>query len=140
MRILIGIAAVALIVGSTAQAATPHSFDLVCSSAGLTKDAEFVPVDARLRVDLDKKQWCQDECETVSSIADLQPTRIWFHTQSEEEKAKGLTDETFVDRQDGEYQSVRDVVSREIGTYRVAVKSVCKPAPFSGFPNIKTAF
>jgi hypothetical protein len=133
-----------------AAAASPQQFDLVCTGAGAdTKGGAFEAKDEHLRVDLQAMKWCEDPpagyvgdivpCAVLHPIAEVQPGMIWFEKENDDEKVRGRMHNLSVDRQTGEYMYLYDMPILD-RISRIAVVSLCEPAPFSGFPELKTKF
>jgi hypothetical protein len=127
-------------------AAPSQQFDLVCRGQwrfALLDPSQ--PHNFRLRVDLATKQWCEDappeyadrSCTVLKPIANVQPGLIVFQEESPEDKALGVTRSQIVNRQTGKYLHYEREPRR---SSIIAVEADCEPAPFSGFPKVKTKF
>lgn len=116
---------------AAAQSAT--RFDLVCSGTRqMDLDGAPAPLDYRLRVDLEARRWCWNDCERTMPIVDVAPDRIVFQSESIDTARKRSTSENSVSRTTGEHRSIW-IETRPIPTY-VETKGQCDPAAFSGFP------
>lgn len=141
MRIPAIVIAAAALIGS---AEPPQQFDLVCS--GERKNellAPAVPYSFRLHVDLAAGKWCQDKCGRIEPIAEAQPSIIYFEAESPEDILLGNKRTRFVNRETGKYmRSVSEYLGpRSLGVVSSDyVQADCEPAPFSGFPELKTKF
>lgn len=82
-----------LLVGAVTDAAYAQStnqFDLICAGSATPsvtmESPEFPydksprPVSFRLRVDLEARQFCQDQCQTVEAIRLVSPINVIFRT------------------------------------------------------------
>jgi hypothetical protein len=125
-------------------------FDLVCTAAAVTDDGHgaFERKDVHLRVDLTKKQWCEEPppeyayvkpCASPKTIATIEPAAIWFEKATDEQEARGIAHWSEVNRVTGRYTYVHDLLT-EGHKDTIAIVSQCSPAPFSGFPAIQTKF
>lgn len=115
----------------------PHQFDLHCR--GGIRHAwldPYRPYDETLRVDLDRRLWCQGDCKLLRPIADVQPSLIVFSRESETEKALRQSNSMLVSREDGRLLALVDRGGRAITN----IDARCEAAPFSGFPEVKTRF
>lgn len=67
-------------VGIPALAATPSSFDLICSGKSTTIDGSAKPFSMRLSVDRSRKLWCYRDvgCPHVFPIISVQARKITF--------------------------------------------------------------
>lgn len=116
---------------AAAQSAT--QFDLVCSGTRqMGLDAQPVPLDYRLRVDLEARRWCWNDCDRTMQIVDVAPDRLVLQTESIDTPRKRSTSDNTVSRTTGEHRSIW-IETRPIPTY-VETKGQCDPAAFSGFP------
>jgi hypothetical protein len=112
-------------------------FNLVCSGTLMSgklgqwgMDSQR-PFSQTYRVDLAHKRWCTEECRTTSSIVEITPQKILF----EREERGELNDTiTFVNRENGAYESrLRSgLIGSEV--FVVVMQGTCKRAPFTGFP------
>jgi hypothetical protein len=133
-----------LLLGSAAES-PPQQFDLICKAAGAeTSDGAFRPGAVHLRVDLDRKLWCEEPpagvsatpCAVLKPVAEIQPGVIWFEKATGEEEARGLMHWRAVNRETGSYHYVDEVP--HVGS--IAIASQCERASFSGFPTVPTKF
>lgn len=133
-----------------AGAASPQQFDLICTGAAAdTRNGAFEASDVHLRVDLAAGKWCEDPpanysgpirpCQVLHDIADVQPGMIWFEKETDEEQARSIAHSRSVDRVTGEYAYFHDLRILDRIDH-IAIVSKCEPAPFSGFPKVKTKF
>lgn len=117
---------------SAAQTAT--RFDLVCSGTRQTGlDADPVPHDYRIRVDLEASRWCWDSCERTYEIVEVAPDRIVFQRSNEDTPRKRSTSENSVSRQTGEHHLLW-IESRPAAIF-IETKGQCRPAAFTPFPQ-----
>lgn len=127
---------VGLVLGLTsspALAQTAQRFDLVC--AGTTQrgvDAEPVPDNYRIRVDLEANRWCWGACEMTFPIAEVAPDRLTFVSENVDTPRKRSMSENSVSRVTGEHRQIW-IESRPIPTF-LETKGQCEPGPFTGFP------
>jgi hypothetical protein len=128
-----------------AATSSPQQFDLVCSGpvpAGEDTTLWGAP-STHLRVDLATMQWCEDPpqgvvatpCAVLHQIAEVQPGVIWFDKSTDAEDALHQMHYRVVDRETGKYTFVEQ---NRFG--RTAKMGTCRPAQFTGFPQIKTKF
>jgi hypothetical protein len=130
----------------TAATTPPQQFDLICKGQWRFDLLDpFKPHDFRLRVDLAKKQYCEDPpadssaqpCAVLHTIAKVQPGVIIFEEESGQEHALGIVRTTLVSRETGKYMNYEHEPAR---ASVIDVEATCSPAAFSGFPKINTKF
>jgi len=117
----------AALVSGTAQAQQAQQFDLICQSK--YHDATF-----HYRVDLVAGKYCvtQDQGKRLTSIGDQ-----CFQDVLEAGSnaiSFGVDPIQYVNRETGEW------AFRPLGDRYVMYRGTCTPAPFSGFPEVKTKF
>ncbi len=131
----------ALVLASLADSAVkPTKFDLVCegttetiSLALISKTSEAFAM--RLRIDLDDRKYCSDDCKIVSDIADVRPEYIAF----EKSVTQPLPGQMMVVNQINRETGALVRYSKTNGL-SVSTKATCEPQTFSGFPVPKTKF
>lgn len=132
LRLIWGLS-LALLAAGGANAQTATQFDLVCRGTRQTGlEAEPVPIEYRIRVDLVAGRWCWDVCERTYEFADVGPDRIVFSKDEIDTYRKRSSSENSVSRSTGEHRLIW-IESRPFPTY-VETKGHCDPAEFSGFP------
>lgn len=127
-------------VACPAMAETPRQFDLACETLRHWRDGSDTvePVAIRIRVDLDQRQWCADECPTTLDINEVSSTFVRF---------KNLVSLIYEDDNSGATPTKWEiVVSRDSGTYADVLwhpfersywsGGKCRLEPFSGFPAL----
>lgn len=81
MRLIL-VSAVFALAATTAAAQTSQQFDLVCRGTldayDLTTGSLYQshPIDNRYRLDLDRRVWCVNDCQSGSDIGEVTQTRI----------------------------------------------------------------
>ena len=124
-----------------ATPALAQSFNLECSGT-LKRKSDFLddqmPYHSTYRLNLDKGQWCEDACDLLYDIIEVQPTRIVLRKGDIPE---GTVLE-FVDRRTGEHYMSQTVTSRLRGAAKINLiwDGTCQKADFSGFPVFETKF
>jgi len=110
-----------------APAMATERFDLVCIAK-----IDLKPVSARYRVDLARKQYCADECQTVEKIDDFTPGMITFYDLPHSSPSDGRHFLTFnrlsgvwrwYDYTPGVSMRIQDITGR------------CETTDFTGFPT-----
>lgn len=127
-----------VLVALLAAAATPQQFDLTCTGQGGTDGTSSIawaPTEVHFRIDLATRRWCEADCKIIREIAEVQPASIWLEKQSPYEKAREIVHFRAINRETGQYTRIEE--SRYGST---AERGRCQPAPFSGFPEIRTKF
>lgn len=122
----------------------PQQFDLVCTGE-VKRDllAPGSPYNVVLRVDLAAGKWCEDGCGVIHDIAEVQPSIIYFEKESAEDRLLRNQRSHFVNRGTGGYvRHVSERIEAGIASFRSErfTQGECSPAPFSGFPELKTKF
>jgi hypothetical protein len=104
-------------------------FDLTCSGTAKTETQRSdAPFKRTIHVDLASGHYCNDECDSVRSIAAVDPLRIAF----EWSEPSALTmNRVTVDRRTGAYLIAQ--LNVEPGKWIVG-RASCSPAPFTPFP------
>lgn len=118
----------------TAALQATLAFNLVCSvnSEATSTNPAFPPYTARrdvtvtLRVDLQQRRWCVEECRETMPIVLMTETEIWFHLGP----IGTSTGERYVNWESGAYVDNQYWDDR---TFRATGR--CEPAPFTGFPQ-----
>lgn len=127
--------AVALSALSTPAAADAlRQFDLVCvgerrsdSEDGSTSS----PTTQHLRVDLDRREFCRDDCEATAAIAEINSDVIAFRNTTNTSAPGGMIwSQFFVNRKTGKYFDQRMFPHTDSTTE----EGVCEAKPFTGFP------
>jgi len=123
-------AATLLLAAVLALASDKPRFDLICegTQAVFLQDVKKwgqEPFSERIRVDTEKRLYCEADCSTLSKVQDVTPDEYVFFRGS-----------------DGGRHSRGKVVGRATGTLEqydggqnVSRRGLCKTAPFSGFPR-----
>ena len=109
------------------------TFNLVCNGPMTTdfgdgKLSETVQQTTEFRVDLDKKRYCQDECNLTSPIEAVYETQIVFQNTLNEQEKSGTR--MFVNRESGGLYA-----DTMIGKFRVIRIGTCERSEFTGFPT-----
>lgn len=125
-------------VACPAMAETPRQFDLACETLRHWRDGSDTvePVAIRIRVDLDQRRWCDDECLTTLEINEVSDNFVRF---------KNLVSLIYKDdNSDATPTKWEIVVARNTGTYADVMwhpfersywsGGRCQVEPFSGFP------
>lgn len=129
------IAVVAAALASPALAADLRQFDLLCSGEKRidSEDGSIInPASQHLRVDLDRREFCVDGCESTQSIAEITSGSIAFRNTTNIAAPVGmLWSQFFVNRESGKYFDQR--IAPNIPS--TIEEGVCEVAPFSSFPD-----
>jgi hypothetical protein len=130
MRVALVMLVAAMVAG---EARAADQFDLIChGESRIGSSSRGTPEENRYRIDLIKGQWCEKDCQTVRSFAEVTPTRIFF--DREDEPLRGEYILHGVDRVSGAWF----FNSRMFGSIS-RIDGKCEPAPFSGI-NPQTKF
>lgn len=127
------------------SAAQPQTFNLEC--AGSTKTETIAgtttePYRWVYRVDLTSKQFCTDDCETLTAVAKVDAAVLTLWDRSQDGVTQSSLDLNEIDRRTGR-QTVRSYTRdpRDDGTILIRRSTGdCRLAPFGGFPTFKTMF
>jgi hypothetical protein len=116
---------------AAASPAAAEQFDLLCSGTEQPfGQFHSEPIARRYHVDLDKKQWCYNEC-TIKPITEVNPSQIVFDEQKAAYRGDQSARLDYVDRTTGKWSFVTSYWSGD---------GVCQRAPFTGFPAPATKF
>lgn len=115
---------------TAAHAAQPLQFDLTC-----TKTSGLGAVPAELRIDLEARQFCVDDCTTVEMIEEVTASRILLNTTRGGGTRWRATTAREIDRLTGTYRQTFDM--RGLGGGTMITEGTCAAQPFSGFPAVK---
>jgi hypothetical protein len=126
---------------SAALAQGETKFDLTCVGEVRrhpgTEVGSYVPWTGRLKIDLETKTFCQDDCSKVEQIYSITPEKIVLLRKADGE----VFDFSEIQRSNGFYLRTHSITKIENGTINDQAedyRATCSPAPFSGFP--KTLF
>ena len=119
----------------------PRQFDLECAGtvqAISSTDPAPVSSSSRYRVDLDRREFCEDDCLVQWEIAAVHPTVLTLMDRHWHEDGGGR-DLVIVNRESGEYRMERTTGS---GSERLGLvgRGRCRAVPFSGMPVPRIAF
>lgn len=123
---------------SPVMAASPRQFDLSCDVQRHWRDGTNAvePVAVRIRVDLDQRRWCDDDCPTTFEIDEVSDNFVRF---------KNLVSLIYENDNSGATPTKWEIlVARDNGTYADVMwhpfersywsGGKCEVVPFSGFP------
>ena len=126
----------AVLIALTFAQATPAQFDLVCQGERRDAKAGAVPqpVEYRLRIDLDARVWCQDQCSGTGSIKEVTAARITLYDSERHGTTHSSQDSSWIDRTTGRHHQFSSV---RMGRAAIGhtVEAQCSPASFSGMPS-----
>lgn len=129
------IAVVVAALATPAFGADPRQFDLLCSGEKRidSEDGSVTnPASQHLRVDLDRREFCVDECESTQSIDQITSASIGFRNTTNISPPVGvLWSQFFVNRETGGYYDQRMAPNIPSSIEQ----GVCAAMPFSGFPD-----
>lgn len=123
--------------------APPQQFDLVCAGTK-RRLSQFVndsaPFATRIRIDLQRGEWCEGDCGAVEPFAEVQPASFTLRRSSGYSEALGYNELSItIDRTTGAYLGFSS--SRGAGSMStIEWRASCEPRPFSGFPEVRTRF
>lgn len=126
-----------LVMASPTLAETPRQFDLHCEALRHWRDGTNAvdPITVHIRVDLDRREWCDKECQVTFQIDDISAMFVRFRN----------ADDLIIkdDNSDATPTKEEIVVSRTTGTYADSKwhpfergywsAGRCEVQPFSGF-------
>jgi hypothetical protein len=131
---------IALAASSPAVAA--DQFDLICAGTQRTMSGvtdKQAPYSDRFRIDLKSQQWCHADCGAVRKIAEVQQAYLRLEPSSNEMTADGPKRfDQVISRTDGRLLTIYLVQGRNF--FSMTTDATCKPAPFSGFPELHKEF
>ena len=123
-----------------AIAAPTGQFNLVCS--GL-RDPMLgggqVQYRSIYRIDLDRGEWCEDECRGTFPIVEAKPLVIVLEDSDE----PGTSVMNYIERETGRHRVVvadRGRFTRPRSRIVSSSEGQCEKAPFTAFPTFKTKF
>lgn len=122
--------------------AAAAAFNLVCSGTFSHQGYQnqgSEPYNRTLRVDLDRKKYCEAECKALFDIASVQPTQITLKKeQIDTPRERRFVDET-IDRETGRHSGLS---TSGVGSRRLIMKweGKCERQAFTGFPEFRTKF
>jgi hypothetical protein len=122
--------------------AAAAAFNLVCSGTLSTdsfykKDTE--PFTLTLRVDLDRKKYCENECRALLDIQEVQPTSIKLKSENIDTPRERLFVDISVNRETGKYSGLSTSGFRQ-GILILKWDGQCERQGFTGFPEFQTKF
>jgi hypothetical protein len=130
----------AAFVGASAPAT---QFDLTCkgtlTAISLVSGKTTEPYERRLRVDLTRKKYCEDQCKALFEIADVGPTQITFQDKDSGPGREREMTKSYVNRETGEHRSLSSSEGFG-GGLTMSWVGACEKRPFSGFPSFETKF
>lgn len=118
---------VALFLGlmmAAAPAVAADQFDLLCTAK---------KANVRYRVDLNRGEWCSDECRSTYKIDAVTSADLTLENKPPKFRGDGVS-LVRINRSTAEWQEIRTF---SFGTTTVNNKGTCKPSEFSGFPKAK---
>lgn len=127
------------------QAATAvvAAFNLVCTGTSTWRSLgsnSSDPYTHTYRIDLDKKQWCEEGCGIIRDIADVQPVLIEFKPRRNVDNAiEHEFYEWSIDRTSGQ-EHLLWTKGRGADITIMKWEGTCIRQPFTGFPSIATKF
>jgi hypothetical protein len=131
--------AAALLLFVAAPAGAADQFDLVCQGRWRFNVTDpYEPRNFRMRVDLQAKRFCEEDCRATREIAEVQPNVITFERATDQPKALGTTFFFQVDRTNGKLTYFKSARLPERSW--IEQDAICEPAPFSGFPELPKKF
>lgn len=123
--ITVGLILSAWTVPSLAQ--TPRQFDLLCEgqswSGPIVEEGRQAEWNPRLRIDLEQRKFCWNECDSVLPLERIEDEFIVLNHDDED-----------IAPQQIERRSGRLTNDMVVGSYRIRQEAQCRVAPFSGFP------
>lgn len=119
-----------------------QSFNLNCSGTMTTKSLalnDSKPYTKTYRVKLAERKWCEDECETIRDIAEVQPATLILR-KAERTVPGGLFHWERVDRRTGRHDITSTTGERAADILILKWDGTCERTAFTGFPSFTTKF
>lgn len=119
--------------------AAAAAFNLVCSGTLTQTDKAPEPFTRTIHVNLDTKKYCEDACDKIQDIAEVQPARLIFRNVDSQADRTKRTDFSGVDRESGKYFALYAVTEGR-RYFSISERGQCERAAFTEFPEFKTKF
>lgn len=131
---IFAVAAALVAISSPVCAENLRQFDLICAGERRIDEVDSsttTSVSRHIRVDLDRREYCDEDCNSTRMISEITTRSIWFRDSTDVANPVGLLWSQFVvDRETGKYFDKRMFPN----TPDSSEEGFCRPAAFSGLP------